>query len=372
MAQGVGGGWRPWFLVSVAGVVTAMVLVGIKEQAVAYDLAQVYVPAAERVLDGVSPFPSADDPVWKGHQAYVYPPLTALLVLPFTELSSPALEYVGVFTALAVLLLAIWLVGVRDPRCYAVFALWPPTMSAWQNANVSALLVLSCALAWRFRDSWPKEGAALGLGIAVKLVLWPLSLWLVATRRIRAALAAAVAAAAAILGSWGAIGFKGFASYPDLLSMLTDVEGENSHSVSIFSAAVALGAPQGIGHVASLAVGGAIVAGAITYARRGDDRTSFMLAVVATLAFAPLVWLHSLTLLVVPLAIYRPRVSALWAVPLLFWAIALPGWPVEPRRLIAAIVVVAIVARLVTRPDPTSAGPSPGSSARDPLLEVAR
>ena len=373
MARGVGGGWRPWFLVAVASAVTAVVLAGIKEQAVGFDLAQVYVPAAERVLDGVSPFPAADDPVWKGHQAYVYPPLTALLALPFTELSSPALEYVGVFTALAVLLLSIWLAGVRDPRCYAVFLLWPTTMTTWQNANVSALLVLSCALAWRFRDSWPKEGVALGLGIALKLVLWPLSIWLVATRGIRAALAAIVVAAMAILGSWAVIGFKGFTSYPDLLSMLTDIEGENSHSVSIFSAVLALGAPQGVGHIASVAVGGALVAGAIAYARRGDDRASFMLAVVATLAFAPVVWLHYLTLLVVPLAIYRPRVSGLWAVPLLFWAIAMPGWPVEPRRLLAAIVVVVIVARLVTRPDSTSAVPTQGSSGpRDSLLEVVR
>lgn len=342
--------WRSWFLVAVAGVVTAVVLVGIKEQAVAFDLAQVYVPAAERVRDGLTPFPAEDDPVWEGHQAYVYPPLTALLVLPLTELSSPALEYVGVFMAIAILLLAIALLGVRDPRCYAVFALWLPTMTAWQNANVSALLVLACALAWRFRDSWLKEGAALGFGIALKLVLWPLAIWLLATRRIRAALAATLVGGVTLLGSWAAIGFKDFVSYPDLLTMLTDVEGENSHSVSVYSAVLALGAPQAVGHAVSLAAGGTLVVGVVAYGRRGDDRASFMLAVFAALAFAPLVWLHYLTLLVVPLAIYRPRLSGLWAVPLLFWVIAVPAWPVEPRRLVAAVVVFMIGARLLTRP----------------------
>ena len=63
----------------------------------------------------------------------------------FHRLESPTLEYVGVFTAIAILLLAVWLLGVRDPRCYAVFILWLPTMTAWQNANVSALW------SWRVR-----------------------------------------------------------------------------------------------------------------------------------------------------------------------------------------------------------------------------
>ncbi len=372
VTHAVGGAWRPWFPVVVAALVTLVVLVGLKEDAVGFDLRTVYVPAGERILDGVSPFPTEDDPTWKGHQAYVYPPLTALLVIPFTELETPALEYVGVFTAIAILLFAVWVLGVRDPRCYAVFVLWLPTMTAWQNANVSALLVLACALTWRFRDSWPKEGAALGLGIALKLVLWPVAIWLLATRRIQAAVAAVVLAAAAIVGSWGAIGFKGFLSYPDLLSMLTDVEGENSHSVSVFSAVLALGAPSAVAHVASLAAGGALLGGAIAYARRRDDEASFVLALFAALALAPVVWLHYLALLVVPVAIYRPRFSGLWAVPLLFWVIAVPAWPVEPRRLVAAVVVTVIGVRLLTRPSASTVSRNPPRGSTKPVPRAVR
>ena len=372
VTHAVGGAWRPWFPVVVAVLVTLVVLAGLKEAAVGFDLRTVYVPAAERVLDGASPFPTENDPVWKGHQAYVYPPLTALLVIPFTELETPALEYVGVVTAIAILLFSVWVLGVRDPRCYAVFVLWLPTMTAWQNANVSALLVLACALIWRFRDSWPKEGAALGLGIALKLVFWPFAIWLLATRRIRAAVAAVVVAAAAILSSWAAIGYKGFLSYPDLLRMLTDVEGENSHSVSIFSALLALGAPSAVAHVASLAGGGALLGGVIAYARRRDDEASFVLALFAALAFAPVVWLHYLALLVVPVAIYRPRFSGLWAVPLLFWVVAVPGWPVEPRRLVAAVVVTVIGVRLLTQPSCTSAVPNPPRGTTEPVPGAVR
>jgi len=365
------GAWRPWFPVFVAALVTLVVLAGLKEEAVGFDLRTVYVPAAERILEGVSPFPTDDDPVWKGHQAYVYPPLTALLVVPFTELESPVLEYVGVFTAIVVLLLAVWLLGVRDPRCYAVFMLWLPTMTAWQNANVSALLVLLCALTWRFRDSWPKEGVALGLGIALKLVLWPFAIWLLATRRIHAAVAAVVVAAAAILGSWAAIGFKGFLEYPDLLSMLTDVEGVNSHSVSIYSAALALNAPSALAHAVSVVAVLALAGGAVVYGRRGDDRGSFLLALLAALAFAPVGWLHYLALLVVPIAIYRQRLSGLWLTPLLFWVVSVPGWPVEPRRLVAAVVVGIIVVRLLAESS-AAEPPTAPRDAREPSPEGAR
>ena len=368
----MGSAWRLWFPAFVAMLVTLVVLAGLKDDAVGLDLRTVYVPAAERVLDGVSPFPIDDDPVWKGHQAYVYPPLTALLVIPLTELEPPALEYAGVFVTIAILLLAVWLLGVRDPRCYAVFILWLPTMTAWQNANVSALLVLACALTWRFRDFWRKEGAALGLGIAVKLVLWPFAIWLLATRRIHGAVATVFVAGAAIVGSWAAIGFKGFLSYPDLLSMLTDIEGENSHSVSVFSAVLALGAPSAVAHVASFVAGSALLGGVIAYARRGDDHGSFALALFAALAFAPVVWLHYLALLVVPVAIYRPRISGLWAVPLLFWVVAVPAWPVEPRRLVAAVVVTVIGVRLLTGPSRTSAAPKPPRGTTEPVPGAVR
>ena len=122
-------------------------------------------------------------------------------------------------------------------------------------------------------------------------------------------------AGAAILGSWAAIGFKDLLSYPDLLSMLTDIEGANSHSVSVYTAVLALGAPLQLRHFASVAAGCVLLGGVIFSARRGDDEAAFFLALLSALAFAPTVWLHYLALLVVPIAIYRPRFSGLWAAP---------------------------------------------------------
>jgi hypothetical protein len=70
---------------------------------------------------------------------------------------------------------------------------------------------------------------------------------------------------------------------------------------------------------------------------------------VAVLALAPIVWLHYLTLLAVPLAVYRPRLSGAWLVPLVFWLYSLPGWPLELRKIVA-FAVVALVVRVLAAP----------------------
>jgi alpha-1,2-mannosyltransferase len=351
MNRAVGASWRTLLIVVVASAVTLVAFTGLTDDKVGFDLVTVYVPAADRVLDGESPFPALDSAVFESHQAYVYPPLTALLAVPFTALPDGAVDIVGVLLSIALLLLALFVAGVRDPRCYAVFALWLPTMTAWQNANVTVLLLLATALTWRFRDSWT-GGAALGLGIALKLLLWPLTFWLLVTRRVRAAIVSVAVAAVALLGSWAVIGFEGLTGYPDLLRRLTEVEGENGHGVSIYSGVLAAGLPSGVGHAASVLVGGTLLAACVVLARRGDDRGAFTLALVAVLALTPLVWLHYLTLLAIPLAIYRPRLSGEWAVPWLLWLVEVPGWPFEPRRALAFVVVVVLIGRLVMTPSP--------------------
>ena len=162
---------------------------------------------------------------------------------PLTPLSDTGLQIVGVLGSLAAIFGALWLLGVRDLRCYAAFALWPPTILAWQNANISVLIVLACALAWRFRNSWPRAGLALGIAIALKVLLWPLAVWFLATRRVWAAAIAVSVTTAGVLLSWAAIDFRGLASYPALLERLTEIETVNTPGVSIFSAALELGAP---------------------------------------------------------------------------------------------------------------------------------
>ena len=55
----------------------------------------------------------------------------------------------------------------------------------------------------------------------------------------------------------------------------------------------------------------------VVLARRGDERTAFILAVAASLVLTPIVWLHYFALLLVVVALAQPRLGFLWFVPLL-------------------------------------------------------
>jgi hypothetical protein len=63
----------------------------------------------------------------------------------------------------------------------------------------------------------------------------------------------------------------------------------------------------------------ALVGCAFELGRRGGDAAPLALALAAALLLSPIVWTHYYILLLVPIAIARPRLSALWFVPLAFW-----------------------------------------------------
>ena len=67
-------------------------------------------------------------------------------------------------------------------------------------------------------------------------------------------------------------------------------------------------------------------------------------AVAATLALSPIVWLHYLVLLLVPLAIARPRFSIVWLLPVLLWSSPRPGYAEGVQTFLPALVAVIIVA----------------------------
>ena len=52
----------------------------------------------------------------------------------------------------------------------------------------------------------------------------------------------------------------------------------------------------------------------------GRDRQAIVLAVGLMLVASPLVWSHYFALLVVVLVLVRPRLSALWFLPVVLWA----------------------------------------------------
>ena len=86
------------------------------------------------------------------------------------------------------------------------------------------------------------------------------------------------------------------------------------------------------------------------FARRGDEVRAFTCAVAATLALSPIVWLHYLVVLLVPLAIARPRFSAIWLLPILLWVSPKPGYAEGFQTFVPAVAVVILLGVLLARP----------------------
>ena len=272
-----------------------------------------YYEAAEAIRAGENFYPPVDFVV-RGQDDliidYVYPPLVALLTVPWTFMPVGLAEVLLQFLLIAVFIGTLALLGVRDWRCYGLAFLWPPVTDAVATGNISILLGFAAAVVWVYRDRARVAGAMLGFSIAAKVFLWPLAIWLVATRRVRAAAWSVAVAVVALLLSWAIVGFRGITKYPDLVSRLADRQDERAYTV--YALGVDLGLPEGIAWSLWLGVAVAVLAGCVLLARRGEEQRAFVLALAAAIAFSPIVWLHYFALLLVAVAIARPRLAPVW------------------------------------------------------------
>ena len=318
------------------------------EGLLSWDVRFAYLPAAELVLDGDSPYPAVDDPILEEQKGYVYPPQLVLALVPLTFLPVPVVSFLVALGMLALVGATLYVLEIRDVRCYAAAAIWVPTISGMLLGNVSIPLAFALAVVWRYRESVRSPAIALGLAVSAKLLLWPVFVWVLATRRLRTAALALAVGAAVTAVAWAVIGFAGFVDYPDLLRRLSELQSERSYS--IVGMAATLGVGEGVGRAATLVVGGALLVACILLARRGDEERSFTCAVAATLALSPIVWLHYLVLLLVPLAILRPRFSLLWLLPVLLWVSPRPGYAEGYETFMPGLVAVILVTVLLVRP----------------------
>ena len=147
-------------------------------------VAGVFHPA-QAVAHGFVPY---GDPQVPGPLAEsVYPPSA---FVPFAWLG--LLGHIGAVTVWLLLMAAaavatLWVLGVRDVRCYAVWLLTPMMLSTVAIGNATTLVILLVAVLWRWRDTAWIAAAALIAAIATKLFAAPLIVWLIATKRYRAA-----------------------------------------------------------------------------------------------------------------------------------------------------------------------------------------
>ena len=270
------------------------------------------------ILAGVSPYPSPLVSEMNTGNPCVYPPLALLLTVPFAVLPFTLAYAAWVAASVVAVFATLRILGVRDWRCYTLVLGTCPIAFGFVLGNIVILLLPLAALAWRYRDDTMWSGFAVGAGIALKLVLWPLLLWFVATRRWRAALVALSSAAVATFAAWAPLGFAGLRDYPQLVSVNNNIYA--AHSWSLLSGFVGLGLSTSVAGALSTLVGLALLLSVFVFVRQPDgERRAFCIAVVASIALLPIVWPASLALLLVPVAIYAPRADRTWFLFMTFW-----------------------------------------------------
>jgi alpha-1,2-mannosyltransferase len=338
-----------------------LLVVGWRRHALAFDVHYAYLHGARAVLAGHSPFPPLTVSELGSRTAFVYPPLTAFLYAPLAALPPGAADLVATGFSIGCALLLLRVLNIRDWRCYAIAFLWLPTFSAIQNANVTLPIAVGLGLLWRWRNRVWVAAALVGFVVALKLFLWPLFVWLVATRRFRATAGSVAAAAICVVAPWAVIGFAGLTEYPHLLNMLSHIERGKSYSVA---ALASLELPWRFAEPLGLTLGFAILVGAWIAGGR-DERVSFALTIAAVLALSPIVWMHYFVFVLVVVALFKPRFGGAWVLPLLLWA-SPAVWNGAAWQTGLALAVVATTFVLALRP----AGPPKTAGAWHRVLSV--
>jgi hypothetical protein len=321
---------------------------------------EIFRSAARSAIHGHSPYPAADPSVLVHNDQFVYPPITAFLVAPLAVLPNQAGQVLVLLLGLACVLLALRLLDVRDWRCYGLALVTAPVFDTVSLGALSSAMLLGVAAAWRYRDRPSVAAPVTALTAVAKLFAWPLFVWLLATRRLKTAFAAAAVSVVLLVGGWAAIGFAGLHGYPHLLRVLSRVEAVQGYSL------VGLFRLEGTAATVLTALLAVAVVVAVAVAARGPegDRRALSVAVAGALVATPVLWLHYLVLLFVPIALARPRLSALWFAPLAFWLTPVAHSNGSVWRTCFALAVAAlIVLRSLAPAASAAATPRPGLAA---------
>jgi hypothetical protein len=313
----------------------------LSRDAFAVDFHYAFWPAAHRVVHGLTPYVEPNSPIVAGGAAFVYPAPAALLFAPFGLIGRGLGEVIFTLLNIAALIAALRLLGIRDLRVYGMTFLWAPVFSAWQTANITLLLALGVALLWRHRERPYIAGAVLALLVSVKLFLWPLGLWLLATRRYRAGCIAVAMSVVVNVVSWLILGTHELSRYSALTRALTHAEERRAYTVTAF--ALHHGVSRPAAYAIGLTLAAAVGIACVHAGRRGADSIALLLGVATCLLATPLVWVHYFALLIVPVAIARPRLSPLWGLPFLMW-VCPPTRPLSWQLIVAMAVLAAVCA----------------------------
>lgn len=304
----------------------------LRDHAVAVDFRSGYYAGAEHLLHAVNPYADTHAQLITPG-AFVYPAFAALALSPLALLGRELGGFLFAAMCVACVPAILGTLRVRDWRVYGAAMLWLPVFSAWQSANLTLPLVLGVALVWRHRERPLVAGLIAALAISLKPLVWPLGLWLLATRRFRAAAWALGTGLVLNVASWLLLGVSTIPSYLHLVGVFTRRFEGMGYSVIALAHYAGLGRTAGeiLLLVASLCLAAGVLAAGVLAAglRQGQER-ALVLAVALMLVASPLIWSHYFALLLIPMALGRRRLSALWLAPVLMWvcpaSTATVGW----------------------------------------------
>ena len=305
---------------------------------------RIYRIAGIAVLHGRSPYAAPENIHSVGTSGFVYPAPAAWAMTPFALERFDVAAVIFVVIATLAVFATLWVLEVRDPCCYGVALALMPVSTAITTGTVSTLLTCAAALVWRYRDRVVVPAFGLAAALMLKPLLWPVVVWLVATRRWRAAALASVTALVGTVLGYAALHLDAFRSYPPLVKAATLGEGDDSFSV--YGIFVRLGVPAA--QVSAYLVGAAVLVGVGLLARR-SERMSFVAALVATLVLTPILWVNSFALLLIPLAFASRRLTWWWVFPWVMWLVGPAAFDASLAS-IGSVWLVAGVTLLALRP----------------------
>jgi alpha-1,2-mannosyltransferase len=304
---------------------------------------KIFRGAGASVMHGHSPYVAPTAHLLAQNNHFVYPTPFALPFVPFALIPEPVGAVIFMLLSAGAIVAALRLLGLTDWRCYGLVFLSAPALDGLFLGSIGAFLLLLVAAGWHFRNR-ALAGVLLAVAAAAKVFLWPVLIWLIATRRLRGA-AAAAGTLVVIVGIWSLIDLGGLRRYPETVRVLNDVQRWKSYSPQTL--AISLGVPTATAVAATIGLAAAGVMVIILLGRdaRDDGRRAFAGATLVAIIATPILWVHYLVLLLVPLSLLRPRLSPLWLVPLFLWVTPHP----ESLGIIWRIVfVLAAVAATAT------------------------
>ena len=322
------------------------------------DFKYAFSPAGHAVVSGHTPYVAVSD-LHSQLAPFVYPPLAAWLFTPFALLPYGAAAVIYFVFTMASLWGSLALLGIRDPRCYTLICAWPAVLSYFQNGSLEGGMLLLLVIAWRYRDR-AVAPAMVSLLVVLKLFLWPLGIWFLLTRRWRAAAISAVIGAVLLVLPWAAIGFAGMTSYPAMLQRLTAQEGGASYALTALVAALQLPHLAVYVLAVALALPGLACLNDPDHARR--DRGVLTGCLMLALALTPILWLHYLVILLVPIALTYRRLNWAWWLPVVM-LVAPAG---RPDGALLPLIVFWVVVSALAFAIPRSGGE--GALALDPPI----